>query len=61
MQVMAPEEVRAAQMLTGFVMAAFLLIGTVPSLRRHASRLRIALLVAYLLGAAAFVGYVMSR
>jgi hypothetical protein len=61
MPVMAAEEVRVAQVLTGFVMAAFLLIGTVPALRGYASRLRVALLVGYLVGAVAFVGYVMVR
>ena len=43
---MTTEDVRIAQMLTGFAMAAFLLISTVPALRRYASRLRVALLAA---------------
>jgi hypothetical protein len=58
---MTTEDVRIAQMLTGFAMAAFLLISTVPALRRYASRLRVALLAAYLLGAAGFAGYVLLR
>jgi hypothetical protein len=61
MPAMTTEDVRIAQMLTGFAMAAFLLIGTVPALRRYASPLRVALLVAYLLGAAGFAGYVLLR
>jgi hypothetical protein len=52
---------RAAQLLTGATMAAWLTCGVVPAARPYATKLRAGLLAAYLLGCAAFVGYVLLR
>jgi hypothetical protein len=54
------EEMRAAQMLTGATMAAWLACGVIPSIRPHATNLRAALLAACLLGCAGFVAYVLA-
>jgi hypothetical protein len=42
------EEIRAAQIVTGVTMAAFLAAGMIPGARRYAARIRGALLVLYL-------------
>jgi hypothetical protein len=42
------EEIRAAQIVTGVTMAAFIAAGVVPGARRYAARIRGALLVLYL-------------
>ena len=42
------EEIRAAQILTGVTMAAFIAVGMIPGARRYAARIRVALLVLYL-------------
>jgi hypothetical protein len=55
------EEIRAAQIITGVTMALFIGIGIAPGLREHAGRLRLALLVLYLLACGGFVGYVLLR
>jgi hypothetical protein len=47
-----PQDLQAAQILTGGTMALWLALGYVPALRRHASRARIILLVVYLCGCA---------
>ena len=46
----SPDEMRAAQILTGAVLALWLAIGYVPALRRYAVAARLALLVVYLVG-----------
>jgi hypothetical protein len=55
------EEVRAAQIVTGVTMALFIGIGIAPGLREHAGRLRLALLVLYLLVCCGFLAYVLLR
>ena len=55
------EDMRAAQLLTGATMAAWLTCGVVPAARPYATKLRAGLLAAYLLGCAAFVVYVLLR
>ncbi|HUN39593.1 MAG TPA: hypothetical protein VMU81_04830 [Acetobacteraceae bacterium] len=57
----SPDEIRAAQMLTGGTMALFLMAGLVPGLRPYAGKIRAGVLAAYLLGCAAFVGYVLIK
>jgi hypothetical protein len=42
------EEIRAAQIVTGVTMAAFIAAGVIPGARRYAARIRGALLVLYL-------------
>jgi len=51
------EQVRAARIATGAAMAAFIAVGLAPPLRPYAQRIRLALLVAYLLGCVGFVAY----
>jgi len=55
------EEMRAAQAVTGVVMAAFLTVGLVPALRPHATLIKGALVVLYLLACGVFVVSVMLR
>lgn len=55
------EEVQAAQILTGVTLALFLAIGLVPGLRPYAWKIRAGVIAAYLLGCAAFDGYVFIR
>ncbi|HVC62929.1 MAG TPA: hypothetical protein VND19_21510 [Acetobacteraceae bacterium] len=56
-----PEEAHAAQILTGATMAAWLACGWIPAIRPYATKIRVAILGAYLLGCIAYVGYVMLR
>jgi len=51
----SPEELRAAQILTGLTMALFLAVGYVRPIRRHASTARLILLVVYLAACAALL------
>ena len=53
------EQMRTARVVTGATMAAFIAVGLAPPLRPYASRIRLALLVAYLLACVVFVGYVL--
>lgn len=55
------EDMRAAQVVTGAVLAAFLTVGLVPALRPHATLIKGALLVLYLLACGVFVVTVMLR
>ena len=55
------EDMRAAQIVTGATMAAFIGVGLVPGLREHAVRIRAALLVAYLLAFGVLVGHVVMK
>ena len=55
------EEMHAAQVVTGAAMAAFVVAGLIPGLRRHAPTIRGILLVVYLVTCAAFVDYVLTR
>ncbi len=52
---------QTARIVTGATMAAFIGVGMVPGLRQHAGRIRVALLVAYLLACGIFVGYALMR
>ena len=54
-------DMQTARIVTGATMAAFLAVGMVPGLREHAGRIRVALLVAYLLACGIFVGYALLR
>jgi hypothetical protein len=54
-------QVRAAQILTGATMAAWLACGVIPGVQPYATKIRTVLLVAYLLGCAAFIAYVSVR
>ena len=54
-------DMQTARVVTGATMAAFLVAGVVPGLREHAGRIRVALLVIYLLACGIFVGYVLMR
>jgi hypothetical protein len=55
------EEVRAAQMLTTATFTSFLVVGFVPGLRAHAQRIRMAILIVYLVAVAGFIGYLLVR
>jgi len=50
-----PDEMHAAQILTGATMASWIAVGLIPGLRPHAGRIRLAVLAAYLLGCAGFI------
>jgi hypothetical protein len=56
---LASEEVRAAQILTGATMAAWLACGVIPGVQPYAMKIRTVLLGAYLLGCAAFIAYLL--
>ncbi|HEY7579692.1 MAG TPA: hypothetical protein VH855_19040 [Acetobacteraceae bacterium] len=51
------EEIRAAQIVTGVTMAAFIAAGVVPGLRQRAAAVRGALLALYLIACGAFLAY----
>jgi hypothetical protein len=51
----ASEEIRAAQIVTGVTMAAFIAVGVVPGARKYAGRIRGALLVLYLVACGAIL------
>jgi hypothetical protein len=55
------EEMRAARIVTGVTMALFVGVSVAPGLRRHAGRLRLALLAVYLLACATLVAAVLLR
>lgn len=55
------EAIRAAQIVSGLTMAAFIAAGVVPGLRERASAIRGALLVLYLAACCAFAIYVLVR
>ena len=55
------EEMRAARLVTGVTMALFVGVSVAPGLRRHAGRIRLVLLVVYLVVCAVFVATVLSR
>jgi hypothetical protein len=55
------EDVRAAQIVTGVTMALFIGAGLTPGLREYAGRIRVALLVLYLLASCGFIAYVLVR
>jgi hypothetical protein len=55
------EQMRTARVVTGATMAAFIVVGLAPPLRPYARTIRLALVVAYLLGCAGFVAYVLLR
>ena len=57
----SPEEMHAAQILTGLAMALFISIGLVPGVARYAGKIRVVVLAIYLLGCAALVAYVLLR
>lgn len=55
------EQMRAAQILAGATMAAWLACGWIPGARPYAMRIRAWLLAAYLLGCAAFIAHALLR
>jgi hypothetical protein len=55
------DEVRAAQIVTGVTMAAFIAVGLAPGLREHAGMIRGALLALYLAACGLFIGYILLR
>jgi hypothetical protein len=55
------EQMRTARIVTGATMAAFIVVGLAPPLRPYVQRIRLALVVAYLLGCVGFVGYALLR
>jgi hypothetical protein len=52
---------RQAQVVTGFVLAAFIGVNVVPGLRPYAWKIRLVLLVAYLIACGVFVGLVLVK
>lgn len=59
--VVSGEQMRQMQIITGVAMALFVGIGVVPGLRQHAGRIRLVLLVAYLVTCVGFVGWVLLQ
>jgi hypothetical protein len=55
------ETMRAAQILTGATMAAWLACGIIPGVRPYVTKFRAGLLVAYLSCCAGFVAFVLLR
>ena len=55
------EEMRTARLVTGVTMALFVGVSVAPGLRRHAGRIRLVLLVVYLVVCSVFVATVLSR
>jgi hypothetical protein len=55
------EEMRAAQIVTGVTMAAFIAAGVVPGLRARAGAIRGALLAVYLIACCIVIGYALLR
>jgi hypothetical protein len=55
------EQMRQAQIVTGFAMAAFIGAGVVPGLRPYAATIRLVLLVVYLVACGAFVAWALLR
>jgi hypothetical protein len=55
------EEMRTARLVTGVTMALFVGVSVAPGLRRHAGRIRLVLLVVYLVVCSVFVVTVLSR
>jgi hypothetical protein len=55
------DEIRAAQIVTGLTMAAFIAVGLAPGLRERAGAIRGALLALYLLCCGLFIGYALLR
>ena len=51
------EEIRAAQIVTGVTMAAFIAVGMIPGTRRYAPQIRGALLVLYLVACGVILAY----
>ena len=51
------EEIRAAQIVTGVTMAAFIAVGMIPATRRYVTQIRAALLVLYLVVCSGFLAY----
>lgn len=54
-------EFRAAQILTGATMAAWLASGWMPALQPYATKIRVVVLTAYLLCCAGFIVYLVAR
>lgn len=52
-----PGEAQAAQIIGGATMAMFLAVGLVPALRPYAWKIRVGVLIAYLVGGGAFAIY----
>ena len=55
------EDMQMARIVTGATMVAFLAVSLAPGWRAHAGRIRLALLVIYLVSCVLFVGYVILR
>ncbi len=55
------EQMRTARIVTGATMAAFIAVSLAQPLRPYAWRIRLTLLVVYLLGCVGFVAYVLLR
>jgi hypothetical protein len=55
------EEVRAAQILTGATLAAWLACGVIPGVQPYATKIRTVLLAAYLLACLGFIVYLSAR
>jgi len=51
------EEIRAAQIVTGVTMAAFIAVGMLPATRRYAAQIRGALLALYLVACGVLLAY----
>jgi len=55
------EQMRQVQVVTGVALAAFIGVSVVPGLHQHAGRIRLGLLVVYLLACGVLVGLQLLR
>ena len=56
-----PGEMHAAQILAGVTMALWIFVGLAPGLKAYATRIRVGVLIVYLLGFAGFAVYALLR
>lgn len=56
-----PGEMHAAEILAGAAMALWIFVGLVPEIAAYATRIRVAVVIIYLLGFAAFAIHTLAR
>jgi hypothetical protein len=55
------DDMQTVRVVTGVTMALFVLTSVAPGIRQHGPKIRLLLLVVYLLACVVFVGYVLTR
>ncbi len=56
-----PDEMHAAQILAGAAMAAWIFVGLAPGIRVYATRIRVVILIVFLLGIAGLAIHALVR